>query len=221
MDQLVDLSQIVYRHKNERDLERVALLSLIKSHSEFTSYLDVGAHWSWQHYAPEVRSLTKYKRYDAIDLLNDPTTAGFVNHYYKGNVLTTKLPQYDFVFSISSIEHSGISTYDVADGWEKERHRVFKRLFGLADKMLFLTFPFGQHALEPGQFANITPEDLTKLRIICNGFPIRTWFYFSEGQDPFSPYQKVSEAEASRVEYLPEKGTRCVCFLLVTKGEGG
>lgn len=203
---------------NERDIEGPALIDFIKSHPDIKSILDVGSHWSWSYYAPEVRKLVKH--YAGIDILEDPQTAAILDRYIVGNVLDKKLTPYDLVCCISSIEHSGISTYKVED-YQTEQLRVFKRLLKLSKKYLFVTFPFGQEALHEGQFANITKEllrNFTNEAILHYKLQsITKQFYFSGSPQEKVPYQEVSMDFASQVEYKPELGTRCFCILTIEK----
>ncbi|MEK9207242.1 MAG: hypothetical protein AAB922_02090, partial [Patescibacteria group bacterium] len=109
---MFDLSSVVYKEWNERDIECPALVGFITTHP-VTTMLDVGAHWSWSYYAPEVRKLVA--NYDAIDILPDPQTKEIVDKYMVRNVLDLDNVQYDLVACISTIEHAGISTYQVND----------------------------------------------------------------------------------------------------------
>ena len=199
------------KFNNERDIEIPAILEFINSYPVNT-LLDVGAHWSHAFYAPEVRKLVK--NYDALDILPDPLTAKIVNKYWQKNVLDFNAGKYDMVISISSIEHAGITTYQVED-YKTEQLAVFCKILDLAKKYVLLTFPYGKEALHEGQFANITKEQLDKfIDRTLNTEKIFMDFYFSESPviDKI-PYRKVDKEFADNVEYLREQGTRCFCIL--------
>ena len=208
----IDLNNITYRQWNERDLEHPALIDFIKSHPDIKTALDVGAHYSWYEYAQEVKTLIP--NYDGVDILPDPKTEAIIDKYWQKNVLDMD-GKYDLVFCISSIEHSGISTYK-SDNYRAERMRVFQKIVDLSKKYIFITFPFGQEALHEGEFANVTKEDLTNFINMVHPGKYETHFYFSES--PFVdkiPYTEVDLEFASNVEYKRELGTRCVCFLSI------
>lgn len=198
------------KFNNERDIEIPAIIDFIKSHPLLT-LLDVGAHWSHAFYASQVRMLVD--NYDAIDILPDPQTKAMVDKYIQGNVLDYNGGKYDLVTCISTIEHAGITTYKI-DNYEDEQLRIFKKILDLSKKYILITFPFGQKALHEGQFANITKENLAKFLEGVNGL-IKKKFYFSEFAPEGEPWIEVNEELASKVEYISEKGTRCICILTI------
>ena len=198
---------------NERDLEVGELLKFIKKYKP-ESGLDVGAHWTWNSYAPDVRKLLK--KYDGVDIAKDDLTERIVDLYYRGNITEINPQHYDLVFSISSIEHAGISTYKKAD-YTQERLKVFTTMYELANKYLFITCPFGEPMLIEGQYANITVHDLLKWQNAINGGSILDCeFYYTKGQN--MPFLKCSPQEAAKVKFDETIGIpQCIAIIKAVK----
>src|SRR3990167_9581732 len=95
-------------NRTDRDVE-VPLLQEFIERVKPESLLDVGAHWSHAYYSKEIRPFIK--RYDAIDILDDPETRKIADTYYVGNAITLPLQSYDVVICVSTLEHAGLSTY--------------------------------------------------------------------------------------------------------------
>lgn len=213
---MIDLATIQYKHFNERDLEYPALIDFIKIHPDINTALDVGAHYSWYTYASDVKKLVP--NYDGVDILPDEETKAIVNKYWKMNILDMPNVHYDLVFSISSIEHVGISTYKV-NNYQQEQIKVFNKIMDLAKKYVFLTFPFGKEAFHDEEFANITEQQQWNFSKIAydKRASLKRTFYFSEFPQGKKPWREVDIDFASEVEYKQELGTRCVCFLAIEK----
>jgi hypothetical protein len=201
------------KYGNERDLEIAAVIDFIKEHKGIRSVLDVGAHNTHSTYAKEIKGLVK--QYCGVDIVGDLETALILDNYFVGNVLDEqlKVPSADLVFSISSIEHSGISTYQ-AD-WKAERVKVFKKMYELADKYLIVTCPFGAEMLIEGQYANISAEDLDLFRSVT-ATKLDIDYYFTPAQQ--SEFTKITYEEACKVEFDPNIGIpRCIAIIRVYK----
>lgn len=204
------------KYKNERDLEVPAICELVSIHlSEISNLLDVGAHYSHQHYAYELRNILGTKQYDGIDILQDDITSMITDSYYTGNICDFHNAPYDYVSCISSIEHSGLTTYKQND-FRSEQIKVFTSLLNLTKKYLFMSFPFGLDHIYENQYANITDNILDKFSSIAvdHGFFIReSGFYFSEFAPGGEPWFQISRYEASQKPMIKEKGTQCVCLI--------
>lgn len=211
---MINLDNLVYRHYNERDLEIPALLNLVKD-KQPRSFLDVGAHYSWHHYAQEVKALLpEGSRYSAVDILPCQKTAAIVDRYFEGDVCSIDLQPADFVACISTIEHCGLSTYKRLQP-KLERDKVFLRLLRLTKSDLFLTFPVGLEHIFPNEYANI-PEDqfLSWIRIAKDeGFSCRVDFYFNEFPQGKEKWHSIDLFNAFQKPMIKEKGTQCVCLL--------
>lgn len=208
---MLDLSQITYKHLNSHDVEGPALCQFLRMFSgRIDSVLDVGADYSHAHYALDVRRLVK--KYDAIDILLDPKVAAIVDRYYVGNVTTAALSHYDCVFSMSAIEHCGITTYK-ADSHREEQERVVAKIFQLSSRFVFLTFPYGLAGGHHGQYQNITPDVLLNLRGVAAklGFLVLTEdFYYNPHSQQQRPWSLISKQEAGQVPYDPNVDVQCI-----------
>lgn len=189
---------------SERDLEEALLLEYVAERPGIRTALDVGAHYSWFTYAPKLRE--RIQVYHAIDLIPCEQTAAIVDQYIVGDLCEVPFEGhgYDLVVSISSIEHSGISTYK-CDDWRNERRRVFKRCADLG-RHLFCTFPFGAEMFIRDQYANVTDDDLCVFEQLVPGVESR--FFFCE--QVREPFVEISRSEAAEIRYLPDVGLRCV-----------
>lgn len=210
------------RHKNAHDVEDVLLCDFLREHNdEIKSVLDVGAHYSHATYAPEVRSLIAGK-YHAVDILPDEKTAAIVDHYYGCNLLERQVHglsgyeytvslSYDCVFSISALEHCGMTSYK-RDNPREERLRVIRRINELSNQFIFLTFPFGKFAHVPGQYENITNDELHDWMDVL-GHKCWTQFFFSESPQGGKPWKRISSRECAEIPRDPtqDQQTVAVC----------
>lgn len=197
------------KHRNAHDVEDVLLCEFLREHQdEIKSVLDVGAHYSHAHYAPEVRKIIK-GRYDAVDILTDEKTAGIVNSYFNCDVKSLlRSALYDCVFSISAIEHCGMTSYK-CDNPRKERLNVIQRINELAERFIFLTFPFGKPAHVENQYENITHDELLDwMRVI--GGKCWTQFFFNEFPQEGSPWIRITSRECAEIERDPAKDQQTV-----------
>lgn len=196
---------------NERDIEHPALINFIKTHP-IKSVLDVGAFYSYNTYAPELRKLVK--RYDGVDIIRDAKTASIIDTYYPQNVKELK-GKYDLVACVSTIEHSGISSYHTP--YIQERMKIFAKLLDLSNKYVFLTFPYGLESFHENEFANITKAQLDEFSKLAKGTRAKCTFYFSDAPQQKIPFLEISKELADTIEYKPELGTRCVCVMEIEK----
>ena len=212
---LITLDTIQYVHKNERDLEIPAVLKSVSNHiKDIDSLLDVGCHWSWAYYANQLREILQTRKYDGIDIIikEDNQTPNILDKYHVGDICSTELPKYDYVACISSIEHCGLSTYK-RDDFRAEQHKVFSRLLDVANKYLFLSFPFGLDHVYEGEYANITDLQLLDFTTMAaaQSFIINDLqFYFNEFSPGGEPWQYISWRDAAKKPMIKEKGTQCV-----------
>ena len=201
---------------NERDIEHPALINFVKEHADIKSVLDVGAHYSYNTYAPELRKLVK--QYDGVDILPDPITAKIVDNYFVKNVKKLK-GEYDLVSCVSTIEHSGISTYTNAN-YKDEQKYVFLKLLNLSKKYVFLTFPYGLESFHEGEFANLTESQLDRFCEYTEGMEVKTTFYYSPAPQQKEPFFEIDQELAATIPYVKELGTRCICVMEITKAGG-
>jgi hypothetical protein len=218
---MINLSDITKTHFNERDVETPAFISFIRSvladDPGITSLLDVGAHYSHATYALKIKELLASRRYVACDILDDPETAKIVDDYIVGNITELSLPKHDLVSCISVIEHCGITTYK-RDNIEHEQHAVFRRMTDIAQKGLYLTFPYGAPGILQNQYSNIHPDMLSKF---CDHWKmskgqqatVNLQFFYNEFSPRGKPWSELSREEASKVPLRADLGiVQCVCI---------
>lgn len=203
---------IVYTHYNDRDVETPALLQAVEEAMPLDSLVDVGAHHSCATYAPRLREILRDAFYGAVDPYYCEETAKIADMFFRGNVLAIDASSgYDFVACVSSIEHSGITTYKVED-YLLERRQVFAKLVCLTRKRLFISCPFGLPALYEGQYANVTDEDLDEWEGVTTRVRMKSearFFYtkFAQGKEP---WVEISREEARVVPMDKALGIQCV-----------
>jgi hypothetical protein len=212
---VIDLSKIELKLKNAHDVEDVALCDFLRFfRNRISSALDVGAHYSHAHYAREVRSLIS-GYYDGIDLLPDPDTAPLLDNYHVANFSDAVLWNYDVIFSISALEHCGISTYKIED-YREERYQIASGMFRLAEQFVFMSFPFGLDGLVEDQYANITNLDLVNIERVAlssSFIPLVYDFYYNEHPQQGKPWERLTRQQASKIPLDPaiEQQTVAVC----------
>jgi hypothetical protein len=208
-------------HKTDRDCESPLVVDFIKARCPLEALLDIGAHYSGETYGTAIRNLQNLKRHDGIDIQPaDSATASILDHYYVGNANTFQfdLPQYDAVICVSTIEHSGVSTYqgDPVD----ERMKLFHRCLELARKHLFISFPIGQEYTVPGQLSVVTREQLHVWEGWCweKMFKTTVRFFYSQGPQASHPwYEHTKRDVAVRVPYIDYIGNQSICVMEIDK----
>lgn len=213
---MIDLSKIEYKHFNSHDVEDVALCDFLRFfQNRIGSVLDVGAHDSVRHYCREAKRIVN-GRYEAIDILPDPDTALLVDKYHVGNFKHFSFGDegFDAIISVSSIEHSGLTTYKADHGdHHRERDEMLTHMFWWARKFVFVTFPFGQEGMVSGQYANITDEALLDFESSARSrqfAPLACDFYFSEHPQNKKPWTWISREEAAMVPLNPAIEVQCI-----------
>lgn len=206
---------IQYQHLNERDIEIPFLInSLRRVDDSIDSLLDVGAHYSFAHYAPQIKQMLGPRIYTAVDILPDEKTEAIVDEYLIGNVNHLEIDPHDFVCCISTLEHCGISTYKVGD-YKLEQLRTFRRLLDLTLIYGLASFPFGTEGLYPGEYSNITIPMFREFnRIISQrGFETQGFFFYNEFPQGGKEWSLIDITEAANVPMDASKGVQCVGLL--------
>ncbi len=220
----IEPENISYHHYNERDIEIPTLLkSVEQSLPKINSFLDVGAWYSFYHYASQLAELLGPERYYAgVDIQSCKKTEMILDDYFIGNVLDVSLKQnkWSYVSCVSTIEHCGLSTYKKED-FREEQTKVFKQLLALSSYKVFLSFPFGLDDVYPKEYANITDDMLARWKYIANNFgftnAFNKQFWFNEFPQGKEKWLQISKGEAAEKPMVPEKGTQCVCLVEFTK----
>lgn len=174
------------------------------------SLLDVGCSGSVELYARHVKPLVF--EYWGIDLIPSPEEEAFLSYFIQGSVVTDKISKTKFgmVSCISVIEHAGLCTYAAADPRDEQR-RIIEKISILAEKYVYLTFPFGQGYCD--SFVAIDTPQLANFRNILRDFSLNTEFYRSDAPNTVHQvWLSVDEKEANKIGYDPSMGVQCVCI---------
>lgn len=210
---MINLSTIKYSNFNERDVEVPMLLAVAQSwKGEVASILDVGACYSFFTYAKDLRKILEGVRYDGVDILPCEKTAAILDSYLQSNLADLDAEQkYDAVICISTIEHSGISSYKKLD-YQKEQLGVFTKICDLALKKILLTFPFGSPGLFENEYANITKGLLQEFHSVAAaaGFSTACDFYYNEFPQGGKPWSEINIDSAAAVPLAKDKGVQCI-----------
>jgi hypothetical protein len=163
--------------------------------------------------------LQNLKRHDGIDIQPaDSATAAILDNYFVGNANTFQfdLPQYDAVICVSTIEHSGVSTYkgDPVD----ERMKLFHRCLELARKHLWISFPIGQLYTVEGQLSVVTGQQLEVWETLCKPYKTNVRFLQSQGPQAGHPWREHrSRAAAVQSQYLDYVGNCNIAVMEIDK----
>lgn len=209
-------TEIEYIYYNERDIEVPALIESITGFvSRIDSFVDVGGCYSYYTYSNKVRDILKGKVYDVIDPQNCVETAKIVDQYYVVDVREIGDISYSYVSCISTLEHVGVNP-KLIKGYETEQIEVFKKLSKLAERYLFVSYPFGKPDVFLGEYSNITQKQIVKFIEILKsaGFSkIDTDFFFNEFPQGREKWVSITIDEASEIPIRKEKGVQCLCIL--------
>lgn len=187
--------------KTDRDCESPMLIDFIKQRAPLGSLLDIGAHWSGQHYAPTIRTMVD--RYVGIDIQPpDDTTRKILDAYHTGNANDFNFGEtFDAVICVSTIEHAGVSTYK--GDHVKERMRLFETCLRLAKKHVWISFPVGQEYVFAGELAVVTEDHLESFEIMAKDWKVKERFFHSQGpQAGHQWYQHAKRDFALKSQYV-------------------
>ena len=206
----------------DRDCEVPILLEFLHKIAPIESLLDIGAHTSCvpEKYGQEIRKLVR--RYDGIDVLPPTETESILNHYMVGNALdiylpASGIPNYEVVICVSSIEHSGVSTYKVAD-IQAEQTKLFKKCLELAEKYVWISFPVGQEYVYPNELSIITEKQLKEWETLVSDFKVKERFFYNQGPQARHPWYEYSKREvAVRIPYIDYIGNQSIAVLEIDK----
>lgn len=208
-------------NRTDRDVENVLIEEYVKSKMP-ESLLDVGAHFTADeyHYAHKIRPYIK--RYDGIDIINDPVADKVLDHFYVGNANTYRIDaissigKYDIVICVSTIEHAGLSTYK-AD-YVEERMKLFESCLLYAKKYLWISFPIGQEYIFPNELAPVTDKQLKRWETLTSNFNVKERFFYTQGAQAGHPwYEHTKRDVAVKIPYIDYIGTQSICILEIEK----
>lgn len=202
--------------KTDRDAEAVVLTEYITSLPPIESALDIGCHSSEKDglYARTIRD--KVKVYDGIDIKLDPELK-LLNHYFVGNVNEYQFPQkYDLVTCVSTIEHTGLSTYK-ADPLT-ERMGMFMKCLELSKKYVWISFPTGQEYTFPDQLSVITDKLLKRWESLTVNFKVKERFFYTQGAQAGHPWHEHTKRDvAVKIPYMDFIGNQSITVLEIDK----
>lgn len=201
------------QHFNERDIEIPYLLSLVRANRP-KRFLDIGAFDSYKYYAGDIADIIGGGKYTGVDIQDCNESRNIIHEYILGNACDVDLGKHDLVSCISTIEHAGLSTYQVEDA-VVEQERLFRTILSAVDERghFLLTFPFGEEYVVPDQFMNMTGDRLDHLTLLAeeDGFRIVNRFYYSERPVDGAPFSEICRAP---IPYDPKKGCQCVGIMI-------
>lgn len=212
------LREFPINSRTDRDAEVPMLLDFVKPKVPIGRLLDVGAHYSSHHYAPELRKYVT--EYHGIDILDDLETKKILDTYIVGNAneyFENQFNLYDMVICVSTIEHAGVSTYKREDVKE-EQQRLFETCLRLASKYLWISFPLGQEYVYPNEFSMITEKQLKRWETITNNFKVKERFLYNQGSQAGYPWHEHNKRNvAVKIPYIDFIGNQSTCILEIEK----
>jgi len=195
--------------KNERDVEIPLLLNwLDRNDARYASVLDVGCALS--AYLPEVRKLVGYIH--GIDIQYDKKIVPYLDEYIVEDFLYADLGYYDYVFSISTIEHVGVE-YLPTKLYRELQLEFFSKIVELSKRGFFLTFPYGENDLFAGKYYNGNRRVLDNYLKIARGCKIYKKFISTPDQkDPWG-WREIPQELADKATNELSGGVRTICVL--------
>jgi hypothetical protein len=202
--------------KTDRDCETPMVTEWVRKKAPLGSLLDIGAHYSGHHYAREIRN--HVGEYHGIDIQPpDELTKSILHAYFVGNANDYHFDHhYDAVICVSTIEHSGVSTYK--GDYVKERQALFEKCLSLARKHLWISFPVGQPYIFEGELAVVTAEHMAMFESLCKGCTVKKRFFYNQGPQANHPwYQHAKREVAFKVPYIEYIGNQSIAVMEVDK----
>ena len=206
--------------RNCRDVEVPMTISFIKNRNHtIGTVLDVGAHWSGNFYAREVRELCRNAVYVGVDPTKaDPITKELLDDYIQANYIGYPTIPADLVLCISAIEHTGV---DKGCTIPEVPHRtqqlqLFEKICASTKQYLLVTFPYGVEDVLPPHYANIDPILLDDFGGIMDSYGLKRSARFFRNVRPYEgrPYVVVTKMEADTFAMDKEnKVVECLCVL--------
>lgn len=215
MNKLLKLDQFPIRLRTDRDLEIPVLCDFLEKQSPFIkSVLDVGAHYTLNYYANEIRKIASV--YHALDPLIDHDVEKIVDKFIVDNAVTYKFGKYDLVTCISVIEHVG--QYPVKyENYIEMRLKMFKKMLSSAKKYFVISFPVGLEYTDPGEMSIITEEEFNEFSKLIKIYNHEVAFYYSEGPQAGHPWKPSDREKCLNIAYNERLGTQSLCVMAIEK----
>lgn len=209
--------------KIDRDCEVPNLLEYIKSKAIVKTLLDVGCASSYLSYARGIRDFVE--GYHGIDVVPCWQTQKIIDHYWLGSAVDIPFEpgEYDMVICVSVIEHAGLSTYTAF--FRRERYRLFERLFDLAKKGIWVSFPVGLEYIARNNAGHpdwcpVTREDLEYFEELAHsrGWLIKERFFYNQGAQAGHPWREHENRDlALKIPYIDFIGNQSICIMELSK----
>ncbi|HUV42302.1 MAG TPA: hypothetical protein VMY36_00080 [Patescibacteria group bacterium] len=198
---------------NERDPELLELERFLKNcRVTRDSILDIGP---WSEGSTKICS--DYTHYlDTIDLVQREALGKMVKNQYVEDFLFFDLPQYDFVVCVSTLEHIGVTPIAMRDCREMELLAV-KKMIGLAEKGVFLSFPYGEAILIKAKYNNIDRTMVKEMEKMARGFKFEKKFLSTATLSDPDSWQEVSQDEADKATNELSGGIKTICIISMLK----
>lgn len=201
--------------KTDRDLEVPNFLSFLQEKKgSFESFLDVGANYSVNYYANEVRLLAK--KYHALDPNRDVEVERIVDKYFATDFLKWPAEEYDFVLCLSTIEHVGMYPVVYADTM-KARDDFFEKLLYITKKYLWFSFPVGQPYEMAGEMSIVPVVQCERWLNLIKGYKHEVGFFYSNGPQAGYPWELSTKEKCYSHQYVDSVGNQTICVMEVEK----
>ena len=201
--------------KTDRDCELPNLSDFLRAKKEtFSSFLDVGAHHSFDYYANEVRLYAK--TYHGLDPSPDESVERIVDKYFVGDFLNINLEPYDFVLCLSTIEHVGMYPIIYSDR-VVVRDLFFNKLLSLAKKYLWISFPVGEPYEIKNEMSIIPPDQCERWLDLIKGYKYNVGFFYSEGPQAGYSWGISTKEKCYSQKYVDSVGNQSLCILEIEK----
>lgn len=208
---MLKLKEYPMIRKTDRDVEIPNLLEFARYYKDhYESVLDVGARFTADYYAREIRKLAKW--YGGVDPVLDKEVVGIVDTWYSIDAVKMPLEPVDFVISCSTIEHVGLYPIKYQD-LPHARLTFLTNILKAAKKYFWLSFPVGHEYVCPGELALITEEEFESWEKLMTGCLTEVGFFWSDGPQAGFPWKPTDRKTAFSHQYDEKLGTRSTCII--------
>ena len=150
---------------------------------------------AFSQYASEAKP--RIGEYHGIDLTDDPKVTPYLDKFTKGNFLFEPLPFYDWIFSISTIEHIGVE-YEATPLYREMQIEAVHKIARLAKRGFLLTFPYGEDDLFKGFYYNQNRKLIDEYKKEMEGAKITASFVSSPNPDDPDSWREIPQAAADK-----------------------
>ncbi len=197
--------------KTDRDLELPLFAEFLEKNADkISSVLDIGAHYSADYYASNLRKYVQ--NYVALDPNFDKAVAAIADEFIISGFFEANPAPADLVLCLSTLEHFGMYPIKYED-YRFKQECAFTKMVGLAKKFLWISFPVAKTSLIPGEMSPIDEEQLEDFEMLVAGNKVQTSFYWSDGPQAGFPWHTSTRAQCFAYDYANELGNRAICVM--------